>query len=91
MRTLQVVGPLMSAIAVILITFTSIFGQNANVTTWHQDDSSICSANCVYRTGTNLNESNLTTATVSPTTFGIFRAMALRAPIIAARFTFLDR
>ncbi len=57
MRTLRVVGPLLYAIAVVLIASMSVFGQNVNVTTWHQDDPSICSGNCVYRTGTNLNHS----------------------------------
>lgn len=68
MRTLRVVGLLLSAVAVLLIVSTSVFGQNVNVTTWHQDDPSICSGNCVYRTGTDFNEPNL--ATVSPSTFG---------------------
>jgi hypothetical protein len=68
----RAVGPLLSLLTLLacLPLRAQDPGTSVNITTWQKDDPSACTGGCVYRTGDNLAESTLTTATLSDTTFG---------------------
>lgn len=64
MKDFRVVGPLLSMLLLIFVPYTPLAAQapatGVNVTTWQQDDPTVCTGGCVYRTGANLKETTLT-------------------------------